>query len=162
MLKIILTPCYTVISELDGLSKQPAPLGPAAASAVTYLEKNIRSAATSLKVQTAKGNYLSDLAIRTEDFSGAHPDGSGLDAESARAYTVDDFILRVASFQSTSFVDRSNILGASTGPDYDAKKKSAVKVLLLSFDRNLRLRARARGITAATKDEMAKVLGAGG
>lgn len=138
-----------VITELDGLAKQPAPLGAAAAAAVTYLESNLRTSAISLKVQTAMGNYLSDLAIRAEDFSLA----------TTGDYTVDDFILRVASFQAAHFVDRSAILGMQEGAEYESKKRSAVKTLLLTFDRNLRLRARARGVSAASKEELARVLG---
>jgi len=55
-----------VITELDGLAKQQSALGPAAKSAVHYLETHVKTQARSLKVQTAKGNYLSNLTIRSE------------------------------------------------------------------------------------------------
>jgi hypothetical protein len=75
---------------------------------------------------------------------------------------LDDFILRVAAFHLTHFTDRSQVLRASHEHGYEDKKRSALKVLLLTFDRNLRLRARARGVDAADEKEMARILGAGG
>lgn len=76
---------------------------------------------------------------------------------------MDDFILRVAVGQSDHFVDRSRILSSSGSTlkldaTYEEQKRTALKVLLLTFDRNLRLRARARGIEAADEKEMAKIL----
>lgn len=111
-------------------------------------------------MQTSKGNYLSDLLIRAEDLSDSGR--SDIDADTARAHTMDDFILRVAAFQVTHFSDRSSTLGMSDQPGFEEKKKSALKVLLLTFDRNLRLRARARGVDAADEKEMAKILSSGG
>jgi protein SMG6 len=141
-----------VVTELDGLAKETTALGQAASAAIKYLETHVRSNALSLKIQTSKGNYLSDLFVRTEQ----------IDREIARAQTMDDFILRVAVSQSEHFVDRSRILSSSGSPlkldaAFDDQKRTASKVLLLTFDRNLRLRARARGIEAADEKEMAKI-----
>jgi protein SMG6 len=121
-----------------------------------------------LKIQTSKGNYLSDLFVRTEhiDFrENINLSNTGsLDKTVVRAQTMDDFILRVATNQSEHFVDRSRLLSMSGSPlkvdaSYEERKRTAAKVLLLTFDRNLRLRARARGIDAADEKEMAKILG---
>jgi len=68
---------------------------------------------------------------------------------------MDDLILNIAYFQVEHFVDRSQLLGLpSTG-------MGATKVLLVTFDRNLRLKARGRGIDAADEKEMARILGKG-
>jgi protein SMG6 len=55
-----------VIMELHGLSSNTSQLGEAGRAAMAYVS-DIRSDSASLKVQTWKGNYLSSLAIRTED-----------------------------------------------------------------------------------------------
>lgn len=145
------------------MAKETSALGQAASDAIAYLESHVRSHALSLKIQTSKGNYLSDLFVRTEqiDFRDMG-DLAQEDKEIARAQTMDDFILRVAVSQSEHFVDRSRILSASGSPlkldaTFDDQKRTASKVLLLTFDRNLRLRARARGIEAADEKEMAKI-----
>ena len=139
----------SVVTELDGLCKNPAPLGTAAHSAVAYLEGRIRTHSLCLKIQTSKGNYLSDLLIRTEhlDFG-----ASAVNPE-AVSRTMDDLILNIASFQAEHFVDRSQMLGL---PGADI---GATKVLLVTFDRNLRVKARGRGIDAADEKEM--ILGKG-
>ena len=146
-----------VITELDGLAKQQSALGPAAKSAVHYLETHVKTQARSLKVQTAKGNYLSNLTIRSEIIDVA----TGLNSEglSLHERTMDDFILRVAAAQSSNFIDRSHILQNNLTPVTEALRKKAPKVILLTLDRNLRLRARARGLEAASEKEIAKIFG---
>lgn len=143
------------------MARQPPPLGTAASSAVSYLETHIRSSSRSLKVQTSKGNYLSHLVVRSEAMDFGSNKDAGIDLETAKAQTMDDFILRVASFQLTNFIDRSGILGIDSrnNPEYEEQKRGAPKVLFITFDRNLRLRARARAIEAADEKEMAQVLG---
>jgi len=129
-----------VVTELDGLSKEPAPLGPSAKQAVQYLESRIRTHSLCLKIQTTKGNYLSDLLIRTESHD--HDER-----------TMDDRILNIAAFQQDHFVDRSSILGGR------GSRGDGAKVVLVTFDRNLRLKARARGVDAADEKEMAGIMG---
>ena len=143
-----------VVTELDGLAKNPAPLGTAAVCVTSYLETRIKSHSLNLKIQTSRGNYLKDLLIRTE----THANTDAIQKGDTR--NMDDLILNVAVFQSEHFVDRSGLLGQReisgvSGGD----KESAIKVLLVTFDRNLRLRARARGIEAADEKEMAAILG---
>jgi protein SMG6 len=48
-------------------------------------------------------------------------------------------------------VDRSSILGGRSG--------EGTKVVLVTFDRNLRLKARSRGVDAADEKEMAGIMG---
>ncbi|WVR07097.1 hypothetical protein IAU60_004136 [Kwoniella sp. DSM 27419] len=140
-----------VVTELDGLSKEPAPLGVKAKCAVTYLEARIRTHALCLKIQTTKGNYLSDLLIRTEhlDANGARPGDL--------AQTMDDRIIHIASFAQDNFSDRSGLLGM---PRLDLESMhEASKVLVVSNDRNLRLMARSRGVQGVDEKELGGILG---
>lgn len=148
-----------VIHELDGLSINPPPLGKAAADALSYLTTHVPAHSTSLKVQTSKGNYLMTLSVRHEqiDFRG---DTGNMDRN------MDDLILRSAVWQAEHFMDRSALLkgrsddGGMTMPPLTPTAATA-KVVLLSFDRNLRLKARARDLDAADERDMASILAAG-
>jgi hypothetical protein len=111
-----------VIMELDGLSSNPSQLGEAAQAAMTYLSSHIRSHATSLKVQTSKGNYLTSLNVRAEQVDFA-------DGTSER--NMDDLILKAAIWQDEHWVDRSAMLKSNA-----VANAGAVKVVLLSLDRN--------------------------
>lgn len=147
-----------VITELDGLAHQPAPLGDEASRALAYLTENIRARARTLKVQTSRGNYLSDLTLRAEDISFSL--SSTYNPERVR--NMDDLILRACGFQEEHFVDRRAILGAGgVGLSDEGTKAQASKVVLLTFDRNLRLRARARGIDSTDERGIKKLLVAG-
>jgi protein SMG6 len=151
----VLPVLLVVITELDGLTRQTTALGPAAAAAVRYLEQSVKSHSISLKIQTSKGNYLSNLLIRSEMIDGGTTHSQ--DGQATRLPTMDDHILKVAGLQLANFVDRSRLLhGNIPAPSEEAKKK-ALKVMFLTLDRNLRLRARARGIEAANEKDMAEV-----
>jgi protein SMG6 len=151
----VLPVLLVVITELDGLTRQTTALGPAAAAAVRYLEQSVKSHSISLKIQTSKGNYLSNLLIRSEMIDGGTTHSQ--DGQATRLPTMDDHILKVAGLQLANFVDRSRLLhGNIPAPPEEAKKK-ALKVMFLTLDRNLRLRARARGIEAANEKDMAEV-----
>ncbi|TDL27426.1 hypothetical protein BD410DRAFT_818864 [Rickenella mellea] len=134
-----------VITELDGLAANSSPLGEAASAATAYIVAHLRSHGTSLKVQTSKGNYLSTLIVRNEqvEFS---------DASWER--NMDDLILRAAVWHDDHWVDRSAILSANVD---ERDTTGAAKVVLLSFDRNLRLKARARQLDAADEKDMAEI-----
>ncbi|KAK4685352.1 hypothetical protein P7C73_g4803, partial [Tremellales sp. Uapishka_1] len=134
-----------VVTELDGISKQPPPLGTSASQAVSYLENRIRTHSLTLKIQTSKGNYLSDLLIRTE-------------ARSMRGKTMDDLILTIAESQMQHFVDRSDILGMKDLGDV-GMGQPATKVLLITFDRNLRVKARGRGVEVGDEKDLERILG---
>ena len=118
-----------VIMELDGLASNASPLGDAAQNALTYVSTHVRSHALSLKIQTSKGNYLTTLSVRTEqvDFGG---DG----VEGGREKSMDDLILKAAIWQDEHWVDRRELLKAE--PVGEAEVQAAVKVVLLSLDRN--------------------------
>ena len=113
-----------VIMELDSQAHgNTTPLGQAAAAALAYITAHIRSHSASLKVQTSRGNYLTNLNVRLEevDFS-----------SSTWERSMDDLILRAALWQDEHWVDRSAML---KGGDSVKDTASAAKVVLLSFDR---------------------------
>lgn len=112
-----------VIMELDGLSSSSTPLGDAAKAASTSITSHLRTHATSLKIQTSKGNYLSNLNVRTEnvDFDWN---------EASWDRNMDDLILRAAIWQTEHWVDRSKFLKAA-----EQNTTGASKVALLTFDR---------------------------
>lgn len=142
-----------VITELDGLRKNAAPLGLAASEAIEYLESAIRTHSRHLKVQTSRGNYLRDLSIRSEsiDFSAT---AEGLSHDHAR--NMDDVILRAVAWQQEHFTSRL----ALVNPKAERRNvpADAAQVVLVTFDRNLRLKARARGLDAADESGMAMML----
>ncbi|KAL7413909.1 hypothetical protein BDY24DRAFT_388530 [Mrakia frigida] len=142
-----------VITELDGLSNQPAPLGTEASKALAYLTSHIRTHSRTLKVQTSRGNYLADLTIRAEDITFSFSNSYNPE----RARNMDDLILRACSFQEEHFVDRTGILRVNDNVN-DQGKEGMAKVVLMTFDRNLRLRARARGVESVDEKGMKKVL----
>ena len=115
-----------VIMELDGLATSNSPqLAGASKAALSFVSSNLKTLATSLKIQTSRGNYLSSLNVRTEqvDFS---------DRDSWER-NMDDLILRAAVWHDEHWFDRSGLLkpsGATPDP------KNAAKVVLLSLDRN--------------------------
>ncbi|KAH9028113.1 hypothetical protein EDB85DRAFT_2074672 [Lactarius pseudohatsudake] len=132
--------CWTVvvplpaIMELDGLASNPTPLGEAAKAAIAFVVGHVRSHADSLKVQTSRGNYLSSLTVRSElvDFD-------------------------TDSWEHEHWVDRSSLLKVEQSNE---RIKGAAKVVMLSLDRNLRLKARARHLDAASEKELAYLLAA--
>ncbi|WVQ80739.1 hypothetical protein IAT38_002844 [Cryptococcus sp. DSM 104549] len=136
-----------VVTELDGLSKEPGLLGDNAKIAVAALEERIRTYSLCLKIQTTKGNYLSDLLIRTEQFD-SHP----ADSADTIARTMDDRIVHIAGFAQDNFTDRSVLLGMPRA------EPGATKVLLVSNDRNMRLKARARGLEVVDEKELRGIL----
>ncbi|KAF8061488.1 hypothetical protein FPV67DRAFT_1703906 [Lyophyllum atratum] len=138
-----------VIMELDGLSgNTSAKLSEAAQNAMTYISSHIRSHAISLKVQTSKGNYLTTLSIRTEQVDFA--------ADGNWERNMDDLILRAAIWQEEHWLDRTAML--KTDPTASTVSAGTVKVVLLSLDRNLRLKARSRQLPAASEMDLAAIL----
>ncbi|KAF8504047.1 hypothetical protein BU17DRAFT_101528 [Hysterangium stoloniferum] len=140
-----------VVTELDGLSSNESQLGTAAVNALSYLTSHLRSHALSLKVQTSRGNYLSSLSVRREQVD--------LRDEFSWERNMDDLILRAAIWQNEHWVDRSALLKSASTKSTDPE--NAAKVILLSFDRNLRLKARSRQLNAADEKDMAAILAAG-
>lgn len=159
-----------VITELDGISANQSELGRAAALASQYITAHIRTHSSSLKVQTSRGNYLTTLNVRSENFELSSRDrrksgGDGRGAGNGGGWdrSLDDLILRAALWQETHWVDRSSLLkgipadqqGLDMSSDY-------ARVVLVSFDRNLRLKARARQLHAGDERDLAHILRVGG
>lgn len=140
-----------VVTELDGLKHNPPPLGQDAGEAVRFLETSIRTQSKHLKVQTSRGNYLFDLSIRSESIDFADDDTGAV------ARSMDDLVLRAAVWQNDHFANRLAIVNPSAA---DRAKVSALtaKVALVTFDRNLRVKARARGIVAADEKDIVNLL----
>ncbi|KAL4251674.1 hypothetical protein ABKN59_003762 [Abortiporus biennis] len=140
-----------VIMELDGISSNVNALGEAASAASSYINTHIRSHLTSLKIQTSRGNYLANLNVRTEmvDFGGD---------EQSWERNYDDLILRAAIWQKEHWVDRSAFL---KDRDSSFDMTGASRVVLLSFDRMLRLKARSRELDAANEQDLAAILAVG-
>ncbi|EPQ58457.1 hypothetical protein GLOTRDRAFT_72892 [Gloeophyllum trabeum ATCC 11539] len=138
-----------VIMELDGLSgASDAPeLSGAASSALSYIISHLRSHSTSLKILTSKGNYMTTLSVRSEQVD--------FDRQGSWERNMDDLILRAAIWQDEHWVDRSAFLKAADVPE--EVKHDAVKVVLLSLDRNLRLKARAKQLHAAHERDLAAI-----
>ncbi|KAF8681403.1 Large family of predicted nucleotide-binding domains [Rhizoctonia solani] len=123
-----------VVTELDGLSRQSE----AAQRAISFLEAQVRSGqgvGLGLKIQTSRGNYLPSLAVRAEQLWGSN---GGWERN------MDDFILRSAMWQMDNFIDRSGFLSTPSANGEGVK----AKVVLVSSDRNLRVKARARELEA--------------
>ena len=139
-----------VIMELDGLSSNSSQLGEAAQAAMKYISSHFKSHSTSLKVQTSKGNYLSSLSIRTEQVD--------FQDEASWERNMDDLILRAAIWQDEHWIDRSAIL---KDDGVTRATATAVKVVLLSLDRNLRLKARSKQLPAASEHDLASILSTG-
>lgn len=157
-----------VITEMDGLSSNKTELGTASAAAITFISSHMRSHAICMKVQTSKGNYLSNLNVRSEDVQ------FEMD-EATWERNMDDLILRSAIWQDEHWINRSKLL--SNPPADIGESGAAAKVVLLSFDRNcklllvhshqllltnrllsVRLKARARQLDVADQKELASIL----
>ncbi|KAF9264884.1 hypothetical protein L218DRAFT_998358 [Marasmius fiardii PR-910] len=138
-----------VVMELDGLKSNPSSqLSEAADAALKYITSHIRSHSTSLKVQTSKGNYLASLNVRTEE----------VDFASGRAErSMDDLILKTAIWHDEHWIDRSAMLKS----DGVQSVVNPVKVVLLTLDRNLRLKARSRQLPAAGEKGLVTLLSDG-
>ena len=124
--------------ELDGLSTNSSQLGEAAQAVMAYLSSHIWSHSASLKVQTSEGNYLGSLGIHTGQVD--------FQDEASWERNMDDLILRAAIWQDDHWLDRSAMLKDSRVTSDTA---GAIRVVLLSLDRNLQLKARSRQLPAA-------------
>lgn len=144
-----------VVTELDGLRTKEDNLGTSATQAIKFLEDAIKTYSTNLKVQTSRGNYLRDLNIRREDIDFGHsPSYSGGKKSAATDGSIksmDDVILNVAIWQKTNWLDRRALLGIKANNTADDKHSTSssttpAKTVLVSSDRTLRLKGKARGL----------------
>ncbi|GAA5987663.1 hypothetical protein JCM10908_007156 [Rhodotorula pacifica] len=161
--ELVAAECWTivvplaVITELDGLKRNSTPLGIAADEAIDYLEQAVRGYSRYLKVQTSRGNYLKDLSIRNEsiDFDGADPASSH-----GFARSLDDVILRAASWQKDHFSNRLALVNPRAVAEKRKVPSDTAPVVLITFDRNLRLKASARGVDATDEKGLKKAIDA--
>lgn len=153
----------TVITELDGLKRNETPLGLAASEVIDYLEHAVRTYSRYLKIQTSRGNYLNDLAIRNESIDFAPP-SSSLDPSSDPLFShdyarnMDDVILRAVSWQKDHFTSRLGLVNPRAIAERKKVAPETAQVVLVTFDRNLRLKARARQLDATDEKELKKTL----
>ena len=145
-----------MITELDGLRRNDSALGNAAEIAVIFLESAISRYSRYLKVQTSRGNYLKDLTIRSEniDFAGELDSPGALSHDSAR--NMDDVILKAVGWQKDHFTNRLALV--NPGIDRKSVPADAAKVILVTADGNLRLKARARGLDAVDEKGIVAML----
>lgn len=142
-----------VVTELDGLRTKEDSLGTSATQAINFLEDAVKSYSMNLKVQTSKGNYLRDLNIRREDIDFGHNANYGQrgnNGSDGSVKSMDDVILNVAMWQKTHWLDRRALLGikanAKAEKENAVSSGSPVKTVLVSSDRTLRLKGKARGL----------------
>ncbi|KAI0060293.1 hypothetical protein BV25DRAFT_1956183 [Artomyces pyxidatus] len=136
-----------VIKELNGLGTNDTLLGEATKAGVLYLTWHICQYATSLKVQTSQGNYLSSLSVRSEQVD--------FDDPAAQERNMDDLILKAAIWQDQHWQDRSSILRVDADKSKDVA--GAAKVVLLSLHQNSSLLQ----LNIAGKRELSNYGGAG-
>ncbi|GAA5879569.1 hypothetical protein JCM16303_003254 [Sporobolomyces ruberrimus] len=152
-----------VVTELDGLKRNATPLGIAAGEVIEYLEQAVRTHSRYLKIQTSRGNYLKDLSIRNESIDFAAPsqdptDGSDPLFSHDYARSMDDVILRAAAWQKDHFTSRLGLVNPRAIAEKKKVSPETAQVVLVTFDRNLRLKARARQLDATDEKELKKVL----
>lgn len=169
-----------VVTELDGLARSPTNVGRGAKAALGQLIRLLK-AHTRLRIQTSRHNYLTDpeLRVRTEqvDFAGSKEDGL------LAARTLDDVVLRTAIWHDqnpTIFPLVSSSSGSAAQSDPSASSVppgqggtaangfseqpsdtvggNVPRSMLVTLDTNLRLKARAYGVAAATPQQMMALL----
>jgi predicted ribonuclease YlaK len=128
-----------VITELDGLRSNQSTLGTAAQEALAYLEQIFsqnKSQGTKqghLRIQTSHNNFLHDISMRSEQFMWGETDRN-----------LDDLILSVCIWWAGQ-------------PSTDAYP-AAQKVCLVTSDRNLSVKARARDIRVADISSLSRII----
>ena len=118
----------TVFNELEGLKKGPDAVKDHAAAAYEFLEGEFARKNLLLKAQTKKGSYLHNISLRTEEAETSQ--------SLAGKQTNDDVILECCVFQ---------LKRALTSRPSD----TASPAMLLTDDRNLKVKALARGVPVA-------------
>ncbi|CAG8461437.1 11868_t:CDS:2 [Ambispora gerdemannii] len=127
---------------LAGLTLNPPPLGNSATEALNYLKQAMSSGTREikLKVQTSKGNYISDISFNEEfDF------GYGEDKKK----NLDDIILGICLWHAKNHPD--------TGNQNNGNQNE--RVVLLTNDRNLRVKARARDVNVVNVQDFKNLIG---
>lgn len=127
-----------VVTELDGLRTNPSTLGRAAKEALEYLEKLLppntphASRPHNVRIQTSHNNFLHDISVRSEQFMWGETDRN-----------LDDLVLSVCLWWT---------LQPATGVPPGVEK-----ACLVTSDRNLSVKARARDLRVADTQSLARI-----
>lgn len=117
---------YVVVTELDGLKTNTHRLGRVAQEGIELLETTLANKpkqSTSLRIQTSHNNFMNDISIRSEHFVFGETDKN-----------LDDLILS------------SCLWWISQQPATKDSNDKTVPVCLVTGDRNLSVKARARDV----------------
>lgn len=110
-----------VVTELDGLRSNTPPLGEIAGEALKFIETTLATkqrSNTHLRIQTSHNNFMHDISIRSEQFVFGETDKN-----------LDDLVLSACLWWAR-----------------DSEKDDHARVCLVTGDRNLSVKARARDI----------------
>lgn len=124
LIRKLKTSPFVVITELDGLRSSTQKLGSAAQEAIKLIEGVLAKKQRqnqSLRVQTSHNNFMSDISIRSEQFVFGETDKN-----------LDDLVLSACLWWIAQPHD-----------------KNTVPVCLVTGDRNLSVKARARDVQVA-------------
>lgn len=113
-----------MVTELDGLKGNAPPLGGIAGEALRFIEEKLATKQqrnNSIRIQTSHNNFMHDISIRSEQFIFGKTDKN-----------LDDLVL-------------SACLWWAQQPERDEHAQHA-RVCLITGDRNLSVKARARDI----------------
>ena len=127
----------TVVNELDGLKKGPDGVREQASAAFEFLEAEFARKNFLLKVQTRKGSYLHNLSLRVEGSEGL----PGIPMK----HTNDDVILECCVLQQQR-------------PMESRPTPNASAAVLLTDDRNLKVKALAKGVPVADSFDFERAL----
>ncbi|KAG2185018.1 hypothetical protein INT43_000931 [Umbelopsis isabellina] len=127
-----------VVTELDGLRTNPSTLGRAAKEALEYLEQLLppntphANRPHNIRIQTSHNNFLHDISVRSEQFMWGETDRN-----------LDDLVLSVCLWWTLQ-----PATGAPPGVE---------KACLVTSDRNLSVKARARDLRVADTQSLARI-----
>ncbi|KAJ2958641.1 hypothetical protein NQZ79_g5832 [Umbelopsis isabellina] len=128
-----------VVTELDGLRTNPSTLGRAAKEALEYLEQLLppntphASRPHNIRIQTSHNNFLHDISVRSEQFMWGETDRN-----------LDDLVLSVCLWWTMQ-----PAIGVPPGVE---------KACLVTSDRNLSVKARARDLRVADTQSLARIM----
>lgn len=117
---------YLVVTELDGLRTNPQRLGLVAQQGIELLQSTLAAKpkqSTSLRIQTSHNNFMNDISIRSEQFVFGESDKN-----------LDDLVLSTC------------LWWISQEHNKESSSDTTVPVCLVTGDRNLSVKARARDV----------------
>jgi predicted ribonuclease YlaK len=130
---------YPVVTELDGLRTNPSTLGKAAKEALEYLEQLLppntphANRPHNIRIQTSHNNFLHDISVRSEQFMWGETDRN-----------LDDLVLSVCLWWTMQPAPEVTL--------------GIEKVCLVTNDRNLSVKARARDLRVTDTHSLARIM----